>query len=217
MWTGTREDGKDGKQELRPTKPDVGQAPAAGTMCGIKRVAPEKAALKMFARRPPDINAGKPPAGGGRAACVFYCSPADEGAPHRINPQLLLNPRSADYSAVNLLASKRFYLGIPNFYTTISTRKTRFAERPGLRPRRRMRNAYRTKHMLLRKKRGASGECAGSALRLRVQHFIFKTASDLLAPSKCDRALVLRPRRDAQGNAVQGQSVSRRRKYRPPE
>ena len=65
MWTGTREDGKDGKQELRPTKPDVGQAPAAGTMCGTKRVAPEKAALKKFARRPPDINAGKPPAGGG--------------------------------------------------------------------------------------------------------------------------------------------------------
>ena len=45
MWTGTREDGKDGKLELRPTKPDVGQAPAAGTMCGTKRVAPEKAAL----------------------------------------------------------------------------------------------------------------------------------------------------------------------------
>jgi hypothetical protein len=79
MWTGTREDGKDGKQELRPTKPDVGQAPAAGTMCGTKRVAPEKAALKMFARRPPDINAGKPPAGGGRAACVFCRSPRTRG------------------------------------------------------------------------------------------------------------------------------------------
>ena len=94
MWTGTREDGKDGKLELRPTKPDVGQAPAAGTMCGTKRVAPEKAALKMFARRPPDINAGKPPAGGGRAACVFYCSPADEGAPHQALTVSTLNSSS---------------------------------------------------------------------------------------------------------------------------